>query len=60
MSFFSRSAQPTPLADSSPAEGLAPTALIALRSIEKSYAHGTSRTYVLRLINLDIKEGVFI
>ena len=30
------------------------------RNIEKSYAHGTSRTYVLRRINLDIKEGEFV
>ena len=38
----------------------APHALIALRNIEKSYAHGTSRTYVLRRISLDIKEGEFV
>ena len=41
-------------------EGLAPNALIALRNIEKSYAHGTSRSYVLRRINVDIKEGEFV
>ena len=39
---------------------LAPNTLIGLRSIEKSYAHGTSRTYVLRRINVDVKEGEFI
>src|SRR5262249_37110647 len=39
---------------------LAPNALTALRNIEKSYAHGTSRSYVLRRINVDVKEGEFI
>ena len=34
--------------------------LISLRNIEKSYPHGVGRTYVLRRINLDIKEGEFI
>ena len=59
MSFFSR--QPAPQIDSLPAEtALAPNALIGLRNLEKSYAHGTSRTYVLRRINVDVKEGEFI
>src|SRR6266542_4126899 len=57
MAFFSKSPQPAAGATS---EALAPNALIAFRSIEKSYAHGTSRTYVLRRINLDVKEGEFI
>ncbi|MBA3297925.1 MAG: ABC transporter ATP-binding protein, partial [Acidobacteria bacterium] len=39
---------------------MAPNALIALRNMEKSYAHGTSRTYVLRRISLDIKDGEFV
>jgi ABC-type lipoprotein export system ATPase subunit len=61
MAFFSRSSQPAPQVDSLPPDVvLAPNALIALRNIEKSYAHGTSRTYVLRRINLDVKEGEFI
>jgi ABC-type lipoprotein export system ATPase subunit len=61
MSFFSRSSQPAPPVDALPSDAaLAPNALIGLRSIEKSYAHGTSRTYVLRRINLEIKEGEFI
>ena len=61
MAFFSRSSQPArdvePLV---PETMLAPNALIALRNIEKSYAHGTSRTYVLRRINVDVKEGEFV
>jgi putative ABC transport system ATP-binding protein len=61
MAFFSRSSQPAPQIDSLPPDVvLAPNALIAVRNIEKSYAHGTSRTYVLRRINLDVKEGEFI
>src|SRR3954469_2243320 len=63
MSFFSRSSQPAAAAAAAAAatetEALAPNALIALRNIEKSYAHGTSRSYVLRRINVDIKEGEF-
>src|SRR5688572_12963843 len=59
MAFFSRSSQPTPQIDA-PSEALASTALIAMRNIEKSYAHGTSRTYVLRRINVDVKEGEFV
>jgi ABC-type lipoprotein export system ATPase subunit len=61
MAFFSRSSQPArepePLV---PDDMLAPNALIGLRNIEKSYAHGTSRTYVLRRINVDVKEGEFV
>src|SRR6266508_2876170 len=61
MAFFSRSSQPAATAAGAPeAEALAPNALIALRNIEKSYAHGTSRSYVLRRINADIKEGEFV
>ena len=60
MSFF-RSSTPAPKPDPIIADAaLAPTALVALRNIEKSYAHGTSRTYVLRRINVDIKEGEFV
>ncbi len=61
MAFFSRSTPPAPQIDSVPPDAaLAPNALIGLRNIEKSYAHGTSRTYVLRRITLDVKEGEFI
>ena len=59
MSFFSRSQ--APVSDPAPGEGtLPPGTLISLRNIEKSYAHGTSRSYVLRRINVDVKEGEFI
>src|SRR6185312_9379519 len=62
MAFFSRSPQPAAATTTGAveSESLAPNALIALRNIEKSYAHGTSRSYVLRRINIDIKEGEFV
>src|SRR5215211_5838371 len=62
MAFFSRS-QPAsvPASDSLPSDtALAPNVLIGLRNLEKSYAHGTSRSYVLRRITIDIKEGEFV
>src|SRR5215204_3953576 len=60
MAFF-KSSQPVRQPDAITADAaLAPNALIALRNMEKSYAHGTSRTYVLRRISLDIKEGEFV
>ena len=60
MAFF-RSSQPARQPDVLSSEAaVAVHALIALRNIEKSYAHGTSRTYVLRRISLDIKEGEFV
>src|SRR5512147_1753686 len=59
MAFFSRSSQPAAAA-APESESLAPNALVGLRNIEKSYAHGTSRTYVLRRITLDVKDGEFI
>ena len=60
MAFF-KSSQPVRQPDVlTPDTAVAAHALVALRNIEKSYAHGTSRTYVLRRINLDIKEGEFI
>jgi ABC-type lipoprotein export system ATPase subunit len=34
--------------------------LIQLRNVEKTYQHGTSTTYVLRRVSLDIKEGEFV
>jgi len=36
------------------------TPIIALRNIEKSYAHGVSRTFVLRRITAEIREGEFV
>ncbi|HYS77729.1 MAG TPA: ATP-binding cassette domain-containing protein, partial [Candidatus Dormibacteraeota bacterium] len=35
-------------------------ALIRIRNIEKSYAHGPGRTFVLRRISLDIGHGDFV
>jgi putative ABC transport system ATP-binding protein len=34
--------------------------MIKLRSIEKSYRHGLSQTFVLRRINVDIQQGEFV
>jgi ABC-type lipoprotein export system ATPase subunit len=34
--------------------------LIALRHLGKVYQHGVSRTYVLRRVSLDIREGEFV
>jgi ABC-type lipoprotein export system ATPase subunit len=34
--------------------------LVSVRNLEKSFPHGVGRTYVLRRINLDIKEGEFV
>ncbi|HUE87759.1 MAG TPA: ABC transporter ATP-binding protein [Vicinamibacterales bacterium] len=34
--------------------------MIKLRSIEKSYRHGLSQTFVLRRINADVQQGEFI
>ncbi len=44
------------------ADGEAPAAgtLISVRSLEKSYAHGTSRTFVLRRVTIDVKDGEFV
>ena len=57
MAFFSRSQPAAEPVD----ELLAPSdVLISLRQLEKSYAHGTSRSWVLRRITLDIKEGEFV
>ena len=58
MSFFSRS---TPEPPAAPVEETpAVESLIALRNIEKSYAHGASRTWVLRRIAADLREGEFV
>ena len=55
MGFFRHTAQPLPTEP----ESVAPGTLIGVRNIEKSFAHGTSRTYVLRRISFDIREGDF-
>src|SRR5437870_91999 len=34
--------------------------MIQLRNIEKFYAHGVGKTFILRRISIDIKEGEFI
>jgi ABC-type lipoprotein export system ATPase subunit len=34
--------------------------MISLRNIEKSYQHGAGRTYVLRRVSMDVKEGDFV
>ncbi|MBS1877252.1 MAG: ABC transporter ATP-binding protein [Acidobacteria bacterium] len=34
--------------------------MISLRNVEKYYEHGPTKTFVLRRINLDIKEGEFV
>jgi putative ABC transport system ATP-binding protein len=34
--------------------------LIQLRNVEKYFAHGPTKTFVLRRINVDIKEGEFV
>lgn len=64
MGLFSRSSSaPPPAADLpslEPIEQADSGALISMRNIEKSYAHGTSRTYVLRRVTLDVKPGEFV
>src|SRR5512142_2002636 len=60
MPFF-KSSQPAAREEIQDVEATrAPDALITVRNLEKSYAHGTSRTYVLRRINLDVKDGEFV
>jgi putative ABC transport system ATP-binding protein len=56
MGLFSR---PSPTA-SAEFEPDANTPLVSLRNLEKSYAHGPSRTWVLRRITLDIRQGEFV
>ncbi|MDA1093595.1 MAG: ABC transporter ATP-binding protein [Acidobacteria bacterium] len=34
--------------------------MIRLRNLEKSYAHGVSRTFVLRQVNVEVKQGEFL
>jgi len=58
MAFFSRPG-PAPAVETD-AESTGPRPLISLRGIEKSYAHGASRTWVLRRITLDVMAGEFV
>jgi ABC-type lipoprotein export system ATPase subunit len=34
--------------------------MISLRNVEKAFQHGPTRTFVLRRVNLDIKQGEFV
>jgi ABC-type lipoprotein export system ATPase subunit len=56
MAFFKTASQSVPRE----AESVAPGTLISVRGLEKSFAHGTSRTFVLRRISFDVKDGEFI
>lgn len=56
MSIFSKAPLASPVdVDTQPSE-----ALVSLRNLEKSYALGATRTWVLRRIALDLKEGEFV
>ena len=56
MSLFSRAKPQETAADTATLNG----PLVALRTIEKSFAHGASRTWVLRRISLEIQPGEFV
>jgi ABC-type lipoprotein export system ATPase subunit len=56
MRLFSRPSPQPPPAEQVQHDG----PLISLRSVEKSYAHGGSRTWVLRRITADIRDGEFV
>ena len=56
MALFRTASQPVP----SEAGRVAPGTLVSVRGLEKSFAHGTSRTFVLRRISLDVKDGEFV
>ena len=56
MALFGRSRQPEPSIDRPSPSG----PLISLRQVEKSFAHGASRTWVLRRISFDIQPGEFV
>jgi ABC-type lipoprotein export system ATPase subunit len=58
MAFFTRPS-PAPTVESD-ADASGPRPLISLRAVEKSYAHGASRTWVLRRITLDVMAGEFV
>ena len=46
--------------DSGSGETHVTNSMISLRNIEKFFEHGPTKTYVLRRINIDIKDGEFI
>ena len=56
MAFFKTASQSVPRE----ADQVTPGTLISVRGLEKSFAHGTSRTFVLRRISFDLKDGEFI
>jgi ABC-type lipoprotein export system ATPase subunit len=60
MGLFSRT--PPPSMSPSPAvlDSLPTGPLVSLRNVEKFHEHGTSRTWVLRRVTLDIQDGEFV
>ena len=56
MAFFKTRPQEPPVDDDAPPAGT----LISVRNLEKSYAHGTSRTFVLRRVSIDVRDGEFV
>ncbi len=60
MAFFSKATTPASTASADQASPVPAGGLFALRNLEKSYTQGTTRSYVLRRINLDVKDGEFI
>ena len=57
---FKRSSSPTSTLPDYESAEYANSPLMSLRSVEKSFQHGVSQTYVLRRINVDIKRGEFV
>ena len=39
---------------------MSPTHMISLRNVEKFFPHGPSKSFVLRRVNLEIREGEFL
>ncbi len=61
MAFFTRTPPPPqPQPDAAEPELTPGEGLISLRHLEKSYAHGATRTWVLRRVAIDIKDGEFV
>jgi ABC-type lipoprotein export system ATPase subunit len=56
MALFKSRTQETIVDSEAPPAGT----LISVRNLEKSYAHGTSRTFVLRRVSIDVKDGEFV
>ncbi len=56
MALFKSRAQEAAVETEAPAAGT----LISVRNLEKSYAHGTSRTFVLRRVSIEVKDGEFV